>query len=498
MPAGLSEMLALTLHCHRTMKNTQRGNGMLSLCTLRSSFRPPIAEEHNTLHNHAPSIITTKMCVSQNYKMHITVTTDASGANVFPVEVGESMEMENFLALCQLEVPSFSSIAPTNFIIAHNGRIIHMNAENLKKTFKDLGIVDTDIVMVSPRPGATKANKNPQSQPTVSVASASQRREPTAEYIADLVSAIKVPTTSSSSAAQRNSHGSLNDTEISQLRVLFNELTESPDYCDRLRRVIPTLVEAAEKRDFGEFCNCYVADRERVLARQRAMLDPMSAEGQRLIAEQIQRENIDFSHQFALEHMPEAYIPVTMLYINMKINGEPVKAFVDSGAQVSILSERVAIRCNLMRLVDERFQGVVHGVGGAQRLLGKIHTCQVQVEGNFFPCNFDVLADRDIDVLLGLDILRRHQCVIDLNKNCLRFGESTVTPFLNEADIPKRDGDKAGTSARASNVEVDSAKLASLMSLGFEEAASRAMLIQCGNDLELAAANLLARQTTKS
>lgn len=68
--------------------------------------------------------------------MHITVTTDASGANVFPVEVGESMEMENFLALCQLEVPSFSSIAPTNFIIAHNGRIIHMNAENLKKTFK--------------------------------------------------------------------------------------------------------------------------------------------------------------------------------------------------------------------------------------------------------------------------------------------------------------------------------------------------------------------------
>lgn len=74
-----------------------------------------------------------------------------------------------------------------------------------------------------------------------------------------------------------------------------------------------------------------MADRERVLARQRAMLDPMSAEGQRLIAEQIQRENIDFSHQFALEHMPEAYIPVTMLYINMKINGEPVKAFVDSG-----------------------------------------------------------------------------------------------------------------------------------------------------------------------
>lgn len=47
-------------------------------------------------------------------------------------------------------------------------------------------------------------------------------------------------------------------------------------------------------------------------------------------------------------------------------------------------------------------------------------------------------------------------------------------------------------------VEVDSAKLASLMALGFEEAAARAMLIQCGNDVEAAAANLLARQSTTS
>lgn len=75
----------------------------------------------------------------------------------------------------------------------------------------------------------------------------------------------------------------------------------------------------------------YIAERKNAFAREREMLDPTSAEGQRLIAEQIQRENINFSHQFAMEHMPEAYIPVTMLYIKMKINGVEVKAFVDSG-----------------------------------------------------------------------------------------------------------------------------------------------------------------------
>ncbi|VDO47608.1 unnamed protein product [Onchocerca flexuosa] len=258
---------------------------------------------------------------------------------------------------------------------------------------------------------------------------------------------------------------------------------------------MPNLIAAVEQNNFDMFKSKYIAERESAFARERAMLDPTNAEGQRLIAEQIQRENIDFSHQFAMEHMPEAYIPVTMLFIKMKINGVEVKAFVDSGAQVSILSDSIAQRCNLMRLVDKRFQATVHGVGGAQQLLGKIHACQVQIEEQFFSCNFDVLANRDIDVLLGLDILKRHRCVINLQDNSLRFGESAVTHFLPDSEVPQRNLERLGTAdSTTANVEVDSAKLASLMALGFEEASARAMLIQCGNDIEAAAANLFARQ----
>lgn len=44
---------------------------------------------------------------------------------------------------------------------------------------------------------------------------------------------------------------------------------------------------------------------------------------------------------------------------------------------MSILSDRIAQRCNLMRLVDKRFQATVHGVGGAQTLVGKIHACKL-------------------------------------------------------------------------------------------------------------------------
>lgn len=214
---------------------------------------------------------------------------------------------------------------------------------------------------------------------------------------------------SARSAAADASSSSQQPNEEALIEQLRQQVLADPNMMAQLRQSNPPLAEAARSsssefaRLMGEYRRHMASvQQQRMQAEaELASADEFDIDAQRRIEEAIQQENVLANLEHAMEYNPESFGRVNMLYVMTEINGVEVKAFVDSGAQATIMSPDCAERCGIMRLLDRRFAGIARGVGTA-KILGRIHSAQIKLSDKLFlPCSFTVMEGKGVECLFG-------------------------------------------------------------------------------------------------
>ncbi|KAJ2450516.1 DNA damage-inducible protein 1 [Coemansia sp. RSA 2336] len=283
---------------------------------------------------------------------------------------------------------------------------------------------------------------------------------------------------------------------IEQVESHRQHVLSNPQLMRELEQTHPEIAHAARhdphafRRHLTELQRQQIGAAKRQRAEvERLQANPFDVEAQQRIEEMIRQENIMRNMEAALEHNPESFASVNMLYISVMVNQTPVKALVDSGAQASVMSRECAERCGIMRLVDSRFSGEARGVGRA-KILGRVHNAQMRLGSQVLMCSFSVMEGAHIGLLFGLDMLKRHQMCIDLKRNVLAVGTEDIE-FLPEHQIPKAEVAEVESPATTSSRHSEAAVKA-VMDLGVTREHAVHLLDASNGDVNVAASMIFS------
>ncbi|CAK7199996.1 DNA damage-inducible protein 1 [Sporothrix eucalyptigena] len=324
----------------------------------------------------------------------------------------------------QSSIEAETSIPPNVQILYHDGTLI----TDRSQTLQTLNVTNGDMIAMHLR--------EPRNQGAGAATAAAQQAGGAQQRGGAGSAAGAGARGGNAGAAARQRPANEPDPEVIRLQILGD-----PRLREEAIRQQPQLASVIDDPQlFAQFIsNNYERERRERQERQRQIqqlnADPFDIEAQARIEEIIRQERVMENLQNAMEHNPEVFGRVHMLYVDVEVNGYKVKALVDSGAQATIMSPSCAEACGIMRLVDKRFAGVARGVGTAT-IIGRVHSAQIKIGSLFLPCSFTVMEGKAVDLLLGLDMLKRYQASIDLAKDRLIIQDVEI-PFLGEADIPK-------------------------------------------------------------
>uniref|UniRef100_A0A670ZV78 Ubiquitin-like domain-containing protein n=1 Tax=Pseudonaja textilis TaxID=8673 RepID=A0A670ZV78_PSETE len=237
----------------------------------------------------------------------------------FSLQVDADFELQNFRALCALE----SGVPASESQIIFAEQPLTDNHRSLAS----YGLKDGDVVIL-------QQVENGQAQ--------SQAPFPGMPRID--FSSIAVPGTSTQ-FSQAPAPPALPDPPsipqgLDNPALLRAMLLANPHELSLLKERNPPLAEALLSGDLEKFTQVLVEQQQDRVRREQERIrlfsaDPFDLEAQAKIEEDIRQQNIEENMTIAMEEAPESFGQVVMLYINCKVNGHPVKAFVDSGGTAS-------------------------------------------------------------------------------------------------------------------------------------------------------------------
>ena len=155
------------------------------------------------------------------------------------------------------------------------------------------------------------------------------------------------------------------------------------------------------------------------------------------------------------------------MYISQTVKRTPIAAYVDTGAQVTVISASAARRAGILHLMDRRYAGRATGVGHC-KVLGRIPARHVyfflggdggllcrqggkeEEQGELVQMDSPALTvlegtvTKGVDMLLGLDVLQDWDAEIRMGKNKSitvrkkegksKHANSVVIPFVSQRD----------------------------------------------------------------
>ena len=111
------------------------------------------------------------------------------------------------------------------------------------------------------------------------------------------------------------------------------------------------------------------------------------------------------------------------LTVSAQLNGQSIKALVDTGAAISVIDKEVlqeVYKEQLLQLQTDNLGDVKTVIGEALPVLG-MFTTALDIANGTYSCTFIVVQDLPYDALLGRDFLRENGAIINLKESTLQL-----------------------------------------------------------------------------